>query len=134
MGALGALAAALPCTLGEQTRARDDDDGDDDATNAVGVDGDARALRAVVRSLIPDALPLLLPLLRCRLVAPQAFACVQGLARTLEADLVNLADGYASSAGAGASGGVGRGMGLERDLADALRIVATVAERPLGSN
>ena len=131
MGALGALAFALPCTIGEATRARADDDNDDDG-NGDG-DDDARALLAVLRSFLPDALPLLLPLLRCRLVAPQAFACVQGLARALEPTLVDLADGYASS-GTGASGGAVRGMGLERDWADALRIVATVAERPLGAS
>ena len=131
MGALGALAFALPCAIGEVTRARDDDDDDDDANDDG--DADARALLAVLRSFLPDAVPLLLPLLRCRLVAPQAFACVQGLARALEPTLVDLADGYASS-GTGASGGAGRGMGLERDWADALRIVATVAERPLGTS
>ena len=141
MAALSSLTAALPCTLGEETGARARGRTDDrDRTRTGGGDeededgeGDARALRAVVRCFIPDAVPLLLPLLRCRLVTQQAFACVQGLARGLEADLVALADGYAGGAGTGASGGSGRGMGLERDLADALRIVATVADRPLGT-
>ena len=96
MAALSSLTAALPCTLGEETGARARGRTDDrDRTRTGGGDeededgeGDARALRAVVRCFIPDAVPLLLPLLRCRLVTQQAFACVQGLARGLEADLV----------------------------------------------
>ena len=148
--ALASLTLAISGAMGEQTKGTDDDDdgGDNDNDND---NNDAMAmLRAVIRNFIPDAVPLLLPLLRCRLVAPQAFACVQGLARAIELDLVNLADGYgytaasvasASGIGAGASGtgasggtgaGTGRGMGLIRDVADALRIVATVADRPLG--
>lgn len=67
-------------------------------------------VRAVARSSISQMLPELLSLLRCRLVSDKAFLCVLGQCLTIEDELLVVAS---------------------RDLADSLRITATVALRPL---
>ena len=67
-------------------------------------------LRAVTRSSTSSMLPVLIPLMRCALVSENAFLCVLGQCRAIEGEL--------------------QVMGT-RDLADCLRISATVSLRPL---
>ena len=67
-------------------------------------------LRAVTRSSTSSMLPVLIPLMRCALVSENAFLCVLGQCRAIEGEL--------------------QVMGT-RDLADSLRISATVSLRPL---
>lgn len=67
-------------------------------------------LRAVTRSSVCLMLPVLLPLLRCPLAANTAFLCVLGLCKGIESEIV---------------------VAGTRDLADSLRITATVSLRPL---
>jgi hypothetical protein len=67
-------------------------------------------LRAVTRSSVCLMLPVLLPLMRCPLAANTAFLCVLGLCKGIESEIVVTA---------------------ARDLADSLRITATVSLRPL---
>jgi hypothetical protein len=67
-------------------------------------------LRAVARSSVSLMLPVLLPLLRSPLAANAAFLCVLGLCKGIESEIV---------------------VTGTRDLADSLRITATVSLRPL---
>lgn len=67
-------------------------------------------VRAVARSSVSLMLPELLSLMRCRLVSDKAFSCVLGQCLTIEEELLVVAS---------------------RDLADSLRITATVALKPL---
>lgn len=67
-------------------------------------------LRAVTRSSVCLMLPVLLPLLRCPLASNTAFLCVLGLCKGIESEIVTTGT---------------------RDLADSLRITATVSLRPL---
>lgn len=67
-------------------------------------------LRAVTRSSVCQMLPVLLSLLRSPLAANVAFLCVLGLCRSIESEIVVVG---------------------ARDLADSLRITATVSLRPL---
>ena len=67
-------------------------------------------LRTVTRSSTSLMLPVLIPLMRCALVSDSAFLCVLGQCRAIEGEL--------------------QVMGT-RDLADCLRISATVSLKPL---
>ena len=67
-------------------------------------------VRGVARSSVSLMLPELLSLMRCRLVSDKAFSCVLGQCSTIEEELLEVGS---------------------RDLADSLRITATVALKPL---
>jgi hypothetical protein len=70
---------------------------------------DDERLRAVARAACSELLPVLMPLLRCRLVDASAYNTILGLSRSVEKEL----------------------QPMVRDLADSLRITFTVTERPL---
>jgi hypothetical protein len=71
---------------------------------------DDMLLRGVVRSSVSQMLPVLLPMLRCPLIEKVAFQCVLGISHAIEDELTVVAS---------------------RDLADSLRITATVSMRPV---
>ena len=77
---------------------------------AAGKSCDDVMLRGVVRSSVSQMLPVLLPMLRCPLVEKTAFQCVLGISGAIEDELTVVAS---------------------RDLADSLRITATVSMRPV---
>ena len=79
-------------------------------SNGNGVVSDSMKLRAVVRSTVCQILPELMALLRCPLVSDKAFSCVLGQCMAIEEELL---------------------VSGSRDLADSIRITATVTLRPL---